>query len=199
MVQETKALSMKQTPPSSTALRVSELPQNTPTPFNLRPETAVLKEIATEMDLLGLRKLSFEGQVHGEGQNDWRLNAKLGATVIQPCAVTLDPVTTRIDIPITRHFKHDFINVDAPEAEMPEDDTVEALGYWIDPGEIMIESLVLHLPLYPRAPGAALGEMVVTEPGLTPMRDEDTRPFAGLAALKDKLSTPDESDEEGQH
>jgi hypothetical protein len=51
----------------------------------------------------------------------------------------------------------------------------------------MVEALVLHLPLYPRVEGAELGELAVTEPGKTPLRDADLRPFAGLAALKDKL------------
>ena len=196
MVQETKVAGMKQTPPTPTALRVSELSQNAATPFVLRPETARLKEIAAELDILGLRKLSFEGDLVGEGKFDWRLNAKLGATVIQACAVTLDPVTTRIDVPVTRLFQRDHVDVDAPEAEMPEDDTLEPLGPWIDPGEIMVEALVLHLPLYPRAPGATLGEMVFAQPGVAPMRDEDTRPFAGLAALKAQITPPADKDDD---
>ncbi|MGB1722615.1 MAG: DUF177 domain-containing protein, partial [Paracoccaceae bacterium] len=39
----------------------------------------------------------------------------------------------------------------------------------------------------PRAHGADLGEAVFTEPGKAAMRDEDTRPFAGLAALREQL------------
>ena len=35
--------------------------------------------------------------------------------------------------------------------------------------------------------GAELGEAVYTAPGQIPMSDEDARPFAGLAALRDKL------------
>lgn len=190
MVQETKALAMKQIPPSPTALRVAELSQNSDTPFDLRPETAQLKVIANELDLIGLRKLSMIGQVSGEGAKDWRLTGKLGATVVQPCGVTLEPVTTRIDVPVNRLYTRDFVDVDAPEVEMPEDDSVEALSAWIDPGAVMIETLVLNLPLYPRADGAELGELVVTEPGAVPMRDEDARPFAGLASLRNQLGDP---------
>jgi hypothetical protein len=36
--------------------------------------------------------------------------------------------------------------------------------------------------------------MVVTEPGVAPMRDEDARPFAGLAGLKDQLSDGSKDD-----
>ena len=188
MVQETKVSSMKQIAPSPSALRVSELAQNSATPFSLRPNSTQLKAIAAELGIMGLRKLSFEGQIKGAGVADWRLDAKLGATVIQPCVVTLEPVTTRIDVPVERVFLRDYVDVDAPEAEMQGDDTTEALTSWIDPEAIMREALTLHLPLYPRAEDAALGELVVAEPGVTPMRDEDARPFAGLAGLKDQLS-----------
>ena len=184
---------MKQTPPSDTAFRVASLPQNSDTLFDLRPKTAQLKEIAQELDISALRKLSFTGRIRGEGAADWRLSAKLGATVVQPCAVTLEPVVTRIDVEVERLYARDFIAVDAPEAEMPEDDTVEALPMWIDPADVMIEALVLHLPLYPRAADAALGEMIAAEPGVAPMRDEDARPFAGLAALKDQLGDKKDS------
>ncbi|MEM9576189.1 MAG: DUF177 domain-containing protein [Pseudomonadota bacterium] len=186
---------MKQTPPSPSALRVAELPQNMATPFHLRPDAPRLKEIAAALDLLSLRKLSFVGEISAEGSADWRLTATLGATLVQPCAVTLEPVTTRIDVPVTRLFQRDYVEVDAPEVEMRDDETTEPIPTWIDPDSIMLEALDLNLPLYPRAPGAALGEVVVTEPGVTPLRDEDTRPFAGLAALKDQLKSSSEDPE----
>lgn len=147
------------------------------------------------MELLGLRKLSFSGEVSAVGDADWQLQGTLGATVIQPCAVTLEPVTTRIDTPVRRLYQRDFIEVDAPEVEMPENDEVESLTAWIDPGAVMLEALDLALPLYPRKEDAELGEMVVTEPGVKPMRDEDTRPFAGLAALKDQLEAGKKPDD----
>lgn len=121
------------------------------------------------------------------------MTARLGATVTQPCAVTLAPVTTRLDLDVTRLFQADFEEIDAPEAEMPEDDSIEPLTRWIDPAAVMEEALVLALPLYPRAEGAELGERVYAEPGVVPLRDEDTRPFAGLAALRDQLGKDDES------
>ena len=39
-----------------------------------------------------------------------------------------------------------------------------------------------------RKEGAELGEAVYAEDGVTPMRDEDAKPFAGLAALRAKMS-----------
>ena len=78
-------------------LRVSDLPERAETRFEIIPDTAEMKVIATELGLDGLRKLRFAGQVAADGAHDWRLDADLGATVIQPCVVTLAPVTTRID------------------------------------------------------------------------------------------------------
>lgn len=179
---------MSHRPASATALRVADLPQNSATPFSLRPDTDARQALAQELELLGLKKLSFEGTIEPSGGVDWRLRAHLGATVVQPCSVTLAPVTTRIDEEITRLYLRDFVEVNAPEVEMPEDDAVEKLPSWIDPEAVMREALILNLPMFPRASDAELGEMVVTEPGQRPMRDEDARPFAGLAALRDKMA-----------
>lgn len=178
---------MTKTPPSDSALRVADLSQNTSLPISLRPEAAVLAQIADALELSALRKLSFEGQLRPVGKTDWRLSARLGATVVQPCVVTLEPVTTRIDRQVERQFIADYTDPEDPEVEMPEDETSEALGIWIDPAQVMQEALALAVPDYPRKEGAELGQMVYTEPGQTPMTDEDARPFAGLADLKAQL------------
>lgn len=174
-----------------TAFRVADLPQNAPTVFDLRPGAPEMRELAEALGLLDLRKLRLAGDIRASGRSDWRLRAHLGATVVQPCVVTLEPVTTRIDIPVTRLFTADLPEPDAPEVEMPEDDDAEPLGKLIDPATVMAEALALALPQYPRGDGVELGEAVFTEPGQAPMRDEDARPFAGLAGLRDKLGGKD--------
>ncbi|MDP5216042.1 DUF177 domain-containing protein [Ruegeria sp. 2205SS24-7] len=173
--------------PHKDVFRVADLPQNSPTQFHLRPAAPELSRIAADLDLLGLRKLVFSGDIATQGRKDWALTGKLGATVVQPCIVTLEPVTTRIDIPVKRLFLADWQEPEASEVEMPEDDETEALPPELDLSQIMTESLALALPLYPRSAGADSGEMVFTEPGKTPMRDEDAKPFAGLADLRDAL------------
>jgi uncharacterized metal-binding protein YceD (DUF177 family) len=172
---------------NTTSLRVADLPQNTPTSFELRPNTTELDDITAELDLLGLRKLSFVGRVEAEGKKDWVLTAKLGATVVQPCVVTLEPVTTRIDVPVTRTFLAEWADPEDEEFEIPEGDETEALGAEIDPTQVMIEALSLALPLYPRKEGAELEQADYTEPGKQAMTDEDAKPFAGLAGLRDAL------------
>ncbi|WP_424986313.1 YceD family protein [Microbulbifer sp. S227A] len=173
--------------PDTTSLRVADLPQNTPTTFELRPDPAAQKALADELGLSGLRKLRFAGQVAAQGARDWELTGTLGATVVQPCVVTLEPVTTRIDVDVRRLYVADLPEVTGDEVEMPEDDSVERLAAVIDPGAVMAEALALALPLYPRKAGTEATNAVFAQKGIKPMSDDDARPFAGLAELRDAL------------
>ncbi|MEM9968567.1 MAG: DUF177 domain-containing protein [Pseudomonadota bacterium] len=178
---------MAQSGLTDTALRVSGLSTTTPNAFCLRPSKDVLEQIARDLSLSALRKLSFEGHITARGKADWEMTARLGATVTQACVVTLDPVITRIDIDVRRLFVTDFHVPDETEVEMPEDDSIEPLTAWIDPAAVMQEALALAVPDYPRQDAAELGQMVYTKPGETPMTDQDARPFASLADFKRKL------------
>ncbi len=175
------------------SVRVADLPQNSPFSFKIKPDQAELSKISKDLELLELRKLSFAGALHPQGKSDWTLKAVIGATVVQPCVITLEPVTSRIDVPVERHFLSLMPEIDSEEEEieMPEDENAELLGDQIDLAEIMRESLALNLPLFPRAQNAELEENAFTEPGKKAMTDEDARPFAGLAALRESLSDKD--------
>jgi len=171
----------------SLPLRLAELPQRRRA-FSLTPDIATRNAIAKELGLLGLRKMRFSGEITPFGASDWKLNARLGATVVQACVLTLAPVTNRIDERIYRQY---FAELAAPprdgEHEMPDDETLEPLGEVIDPGLVMVEALALALPNYPRAPGAELTDAEISGPGIKPMTDEDARPFAGLKGLREKF------------
>jgi len=103
--------------------------------------------------------------------------------------VTLDPVTTRIDVPVIREFVEGLEQPvdDEEEIEISPDDNSEPLGSHIDLETVMIEALSLALPLYPRIEGAELTDSNFTAEGIQPMSNEDAKPFAGLASLRDKL------------
>ncbi|MCH2096032.1 MAG: DUF177 domain-containing protein [Rhodobacteraceae bacterium] len=179
---------MSQAPLRTGEFRVADLPTSRPFTFELHPSAEERAKIAESLDVLAIRKLTFDAELQARGKRGWVLTGKLGATVSQACVVTLDPVTTRIDETIQRRY---LPQLDLPEAgsetEMPEDDTTELLGDVISVHDVMIEALSLALPAYPRAAGSALGDAVFTEPGSKPMTDADARPFAGLQALRDKL------------
>ncbi|MCA0919758.1 YceD family protein [Pseudooceanicola nanhaiensis] len=179
--------------PLFTPLRVADLPTSRPTPVEIRPDAAQMARLAEELGLSDLRKVSFTGEVKAEGKRRWRLKGKLGATVVQPCIVTLAPVTTRIEEEVVRRYDPSVEALpEIDDMEMPEDDSVEPLGEVIDPGVVLAEALALALPLYPRAEGAEMEEAQFTEPGKQAMTDEETKPFAGLAALKAKMEKPEE-------
>lgn len=178
--------------PFSHPLRVADLRVGQPTRFELVPDQASCNAIAKDLGILGLHKIRFTGEIAPLGKHDWQMTADLGATVSQECVVTLDPVKTRIDDTVTRQWIRDLSQPDGEEeVEMPEDDNIDPLPEVIDLGQVMIESLALALPLYPRVEGADLQNTVFTKPGEKPMTDEDAKPFAGLSQLRDKLSGDD--------
>jgi len=183
---------MADIPKTQTILRVADLPQRKGHVFALTPDAETCADIVEALDLTGLRKVSFAGRLRAIGRDDWQLEGTLGATAVQPCVVTLAPVTTRIDGPVIRHFVRDWHEpVESDEVEMPEDDSTEPLPAEIDLIAVLSEALALALPDYPRAPDAELDQSTFAAKGITPMSDEDTKPFAGLAALKGKLEKPD--------
>lgn len=169
------------------ALRVADLPADRTVAVEITPERAEREALARTLDLLELRKLRFTGTLRPLGRRDWELSGQLGATVVQPCVATLEPVTTRIDTDVERRYLVDFVEPEEPEAEMPEDEAAERLGSYIDPAQVMAEALALALPLYPRADGVEPVVVDVTEPGKAAMTDADVKPFAGLADLRDRL------------
>lgn len=172
--------------PSKT-LRFADLGNRAKTPFSLAPSADERADLAQELGLSGIKKLTFEGEISPDGAKDWRLTAKLGATVVQPCVVTLDPVTTRIDEKTSRRFLAEMPEIDGVEIEMPDDDSIEELPNEIDLYDVLAESLSLAVPPFPRRADAEAVEISVSQPGVTPMSDADAKPFAGLGALKEAL------------
>jgi len=171
--------------PATQPFRVADLSRRKAQSFVLAPSAAARAQLAAELGISAIRKLSFQGELHPEGRRDWRLEGRLGATVVQPCVVTLAPVTSRIEEPVIRRYLADWAEPEpGSEVAMPEDDSTEALGAEIDAMQVMAEALALALPAYPRAKGAELGAAIFTEPGAAPLTDEAAKPFAGLAKLK---------------
>jgi uncharacterized metal-binding protein YceD (DUF177 family) len=173
--------------PAPAVLRFADLDQNAPNPFDLTLDPDACRSLAAALDLDALRKVRLQGTLQASGQRDWRLEARLGATVVQPCVVTLEPVTTRIEAPVARLYLAHYSEPDGSEVEMDEDDTQEPLPAELDLGALIAEALALNLPQYPRKPDAYLGRRLFAPPGADPLTDEAVRPFATLATLRDQL------------
>jgi uncharacterized metal-binding protein YceD (DUF177 family) len=176
-------------------IRMSDLKHRQPTSVTVEPDAAGRQAVAQDLGIVGVKKLRLTGTLTPLGKRDWQLDATLGATVVQDCIITLAPVTTRIEEPVIRRYLADMAAPGPGEVEMPEDDTAEALPVDLDLAAVMIEALALALPPYPRAPGAEIGEMTVTEPGAVPLSSDTVKPFASLAALRDSLQTKAKPDE----
>jgi uncharacterized metal-binding protein YceD (DUF177 family) len=177
------ATSAPDNPDFARVVAVRALPSHGGFPFDVAPDEREAAALARLLDARSVRKLRFRGVLRPEGAG-WVLEAELGATVVQTCVVTLDPVTTRIDQPVRRLFLPGEPN--AAEVEVlpdGEEDEVEPLGERIDLGLVAIEALALALPPYPRKDGATLPE------GADMPDDAETarRPFAGLAAMRDRM------------
>ena len=156
--------------------------------FDIRPDAATRGELASFLGLSSLRKLRLAGALTAEGDENWRLEAMLGATVVQPCVVSTIPVTTRIDIPVRRLYRRDMPQpAPGEETAFDGDDESEPLENVIDLMALLSESLALAIPDYPRAPDVQLPEAVVSPPDQDADEDAFAKPFASLAKLRDKL------------
>ena len=90
-------------------------------PFRIEPDAAARAALARDLGIRGLRSLRLAGRVEPSGRDDWRLTAHLGATVVQDCVVTLDPVVTRIEEEVERHYVASFAEPEEAEAEMADE------------------------------------------------------------------------------
>lgn len=184
------------TPLSAPALpsqpyRTAALASRKPTRFAFTPDAAARRQIALALDLIELPRCSFKGEFQPQGRHDYLLNASLHAIVMQPCAISLAPVTTEIRETVTRCYSQEYVEPTGDETELQDDLDAEPLPEVVDIAAVAIEALLLALPLFPRAPGAVLGEISIAAPGVQPLDDAALMPFAGLAGLAARLKTPD--------
>jgi hypothetical protein len=150
--------------------------------FAIQPTEAERAAVARLLGAQAVRKLRLAGRLAPLAKGGWQLEAELGATVVQTCVVTLEPVTTRVDQPVRRRFLPEAAARSAELVIAPdEDDEIEPLGERIDLGLVAIEALALALPAYPRKPGASFGPAFAGAAG-----EDQPKPFAALAALRGK-------------
>lgn len=179
--------------PLTRNLRLAHMDREAKTPFEivLTPEDCV--KAAAFLDLVELREMSLRGEVTGWGPDGWQATGDLSAIVAQSCVVTLKPVTQYIEETVSRRYLPGAPIIEDAEIVVSEqiDDAPDPVTDTIDLAALMFESLVLTLDPYPRAKGAELESKVFAAPGIKPMTDEDARPFAKLAELREKLGGPE--------
>jgi uncharacterized metal-binding protein YceD (DUF177 family) len=143
-----------------------------------REELAKLLEIS-KIDRLeiSLSALPFRGGV--------RVVGRLVASVTQPCVVTFVPVHQDIDEPIDRVFLPgvDKTYAGPAGAEVFVDLEGEEIPDYFDGSEadlsdLLIETLALAIDPYPRAEGASVEALGISD------TDNEESPFAALKSLK---------------
>ncbi len=178
--------------PFEYVMRLAELPAGQSHRFDAEPDSRENESIARMLGVSKLRKLRLAGQIERLDDGDWCLEAELGATVTQDCVVTLEPVVTRINEPVTRKYvanAPDLSKVD--EAEMDSDDSIEPISAELDIGAVLIEELALALPPYPRVEDVGPFEACYAPANTVPLDDIAMKPFASLAKLRTQASKTD--------
>lgn len=148
----------------------------------LAPTEAERAQIAEWSDVSAVP--SFEAKVTLKRLSPSRFSyvADLKAQVVQPCGVTLEPVTQRIEEQFSRELHLTHANRHRPELaelaagagedEAPEE--IESPRYNV--AGPVLEEFSLAIDPYPRAPGVAYEPLP---------EDKPASPFAALAKLKE--------------
>jgi uncharacterized metal-binding protein YceD (DUF177 family) len=133
--------------------------------------------LADRFALLALERLEARVRLTPLAGGLVRLDAELGADVVQECVITLEPIATHVE----DHFSLLYGPAEQVGREIvlsDETELVEPLADgFIDIGETVAQQLSLALDPFPRAPGA---EVPPEPPGDAP----PTSPFAALAKWK---------------
>lgn len=174
--------------PHPTRFRTGAFSPRKPTRFSYRPDADDRARLAAELDLLALHSLEMTGEFRPIGRDELVLEARLTARVDQPCSLTLVAVPASVAETVRRRYVAGLAPPEGDEIEMPEDDSIEPMAVEIDLAEVAAEALTLALPLYPRAPGADVGQVVHAGEGVTPLSDADLKPFSGLRDLAAELA-----------
>lgn len=179
--------------PFQRPMDVARLRRDVATPFRITAEPDELVALARYLDVDRIDRLSLAGFISPTGKDGWRVRGRLVAKLEQSCVVSLAPIRSRHDAEVERRYlpatrisaEHEvLVSLDDEDLPDPFTDT-------IDPAQLAIESLALMIDPYPRAEGAELGQYVFAAPGVTPLSDKASQPFASLAVLKRSAAESD--------
>lgn len=176
--------------PIAGAVSVAAL-SDAPLAVSLTPDAAETAALARHLGVEALAAVALAGTAVQDGKDGARVEGRVTAEVRQNCVVTLEPIETTLDLPVTRHYRRgaeaapDATEGAAIEIRAGDDDVgPDPLGDEIDLAALLTETLALAIEPYPRADGAELGARIAGPPGAEPLTDEAARPFAKLAALR---------------
>jgi len=136
---------------------------------------------AAALDLLGCGKVELSYDLRPMPGQRFRLKARLGADVVQPSIVSLEPVPAKIDETAESELAPEgsaTANAEEGEVDILNAPVIETFSDGrIDLGRIAFELLSVSLDLYPRKDGEALPDEGIGDTA-------EVSPFAALAALR---------------
>jgi uncharacterized metal-binding protein YceD (DUF177 family) len=162
--------------------------------FQWEMPSELVVDLVAELDLIELRNAVLAGRFvlrkHGRVL---KLQAKLSATVIQACGVTLEPIRTKVteelDLLFSREKDIDRWNLEnGPEiiVTLEDKDPPEVVGpEGADLFEVFREQLALAIPAFPRKADFESNDAVFASAGDHLVEKVKPNPFAVLAGLTD--------------
>jgi uncharacterized protein len=169
--------------PFSHPLKVEEVGEGTS--GEIEAGKAEMAAIARLLDLVGLEGLTLAYRLRHAGRDRLRLTGTLKAKVTQTCVVSLDPVTTELEIPVEAefwpaHLIEEFEQRAGDHTNPDESDWPEPINDGkIDLGPLIYETLATGLDPYPKREGVSFEwSQEATEPS--------SGPFAALQQLKQR-------------
>jgi len=163
--------------------------------FNLYPKKSILDDIAQNLDLLSLGKLSFIGQISCIKNVDLKLEATLRAVVTQKCVVTLVPVQSEIVSKVERLFIKGWTNNLPSSSETMLETVKEVQTDKINLLTIIVEELSLEVPTYPRVERP--NEFLINPQKYTSKISDEAvnNPFAILSNFKKEMESQNDDNE----
>ena len=172
-------------PPLSRILRVDELKEGEERSIEITRQER--KAIADLLDLVALDDLGFTVRFHRRGEGRLALRGTLRAALAQTCVVSLEPVSSTLEIPVEVEFwpRHLIEDRSATLDEAASHFTLEwpepIIDGKIDVGPLIYETLATNLDPYPKREGVSFEW---SEPGANAAEEKPESPFAALKRLK---------------
>jgi uncharacterized metal-binding protein YceD (DUF177 family) len=173
-------------PPISRMLRVDELKEGEEVSIEIN--RAERDTIARLLDLVALDDLRFTFRIQRRGEGRLALSGTLEAAATQTCVVSLEPVASRLEVPVEVEFWPRHLIEDRAETvdEAANHGTLDwpepIVDGKIDLGPVVYETFVTGLDPYPKREGVSFEW---SEPGAeSGSEDKPESPFAALKQLK---------------
>ena len=140
-----------------------------------------LKELSDKLNVLTAKKASINGTLKLQTEKQVFLSGKVTAKLVQPCSLTLEPIVTNRSKKIWRTFSIESnknISIKKSTFELTEKSfDHDIIMDEINLGEVLMETISLETPDYPKRSGASLHVVPVSNTNLN-------SPFSILTKLK---------------